>query len=83
MNENSVKVTEETTFDVQEELLSFLSPLLLELNKRLDRPLVRTFAQLVGLLSGLQANHEVVSIASRSNRSSFFRFECTVSKSTD
>ena len=83
MNENSVKVKKKTTMIVQEELLSFLSPLLRELNKRLDRPLVRIFAQLVGLFYGLQANHEVVSIASRSNRSSFFRFECTVSKSTD
>lgn len=50
MTENSAKAGEETAFQVQEELLKFLGPLLLELNKGLDRRLVRTFAQLVGII---------------------------------
>lgn len=50
MNEHNVKAAKETTFDVQQELLGFLGPLLLALNKELDRRLVRTFAQLVGVI---------------------------------
>ena len=50
MNQNTTKTVDETAFSMQQHLLTFLAPLLLELNRLLDRRLVRTFAQLVAVI---------------------------------